>query len=138
MGRPGGPCRGPGRNGKDVCGETEVPDTTYWRTGKGEYVGMQCCNRNACMVAMGLKKRKGAPRVPAEDAPAPTSPEPMAPSAPPVAAAAPTADLIACRELLTVQRARPCTLAMHTMPILQLAVTEHFERDLAAMCDACR
>ena len=99
MPKPGGPCQGPGRNGSKVCGATEVPGYTWWRTGKGDYAGKPCCQRNKCMETMHLKKKSkksaDAPAAanlePAAAGAAPAATAPVVPPAPAAPAAAPAA-----------------------------------------------
>ena len=58
MGKAGGPCQGPGRNGEPICGETEVPDTCDWRYGKEEHAGKACCTRKGCREHLKVIKPK--------------------------------------------------------------------------------
>ena len=66
MGKAGGPCQGPGRNGAPICGETEVADSCDWRYGKEEHVGKACCTRKACREHLKVIRPR-SPLVPAAE-----------------------------------------------------------------------
>ena len=76
MGKPGGPCQGPGGTDDSICGVTEISDKSDWRKSgkfKPEHADKWCCTKRLCRITHGVIADPKAAKQEAAPAPAPAA-----------------------------------------------------------------